>query len=88
MFRAAAYYDRIQSGLGDAFLDDIEIGFSKLRDFPLAWPRLSDTFRRTSLSRFPYAILYEVRADDVLVLAVGHLKRGPKFWMAAMRRQR
>ena len=36
--------------------------------------------RRFVLPRFTYSILYAVRDDDVLVVAVAHAKRRPGHW--------
>ncbi len=30
--------------------------------------------------RFPYAVLYAVEAGVMYVLAVGHVRRGPRYW--------
>jgi ParE toxin of type II toxin-antitoxin system, parDE len=87
IFRVAVFYDQVRYGLGDAFLSDIGSGFAQVRDFPLAWPVVVEPYRRYRLGRFPYGILYQARAADVLVLAVGHLKRGPRYWMSARQRQ-
>jgi len=32
------------------------------------------------VQRFPYGVLYQARADGVLVLAIMHLRRDPKVW--------
>ena len=36
--------------------------------------------RRGLLRRFPYSIIYRVRQDDILVLAVAHSRRSSSFW--------
>jgi hypothetical protein len=33
------------------------------------------------LPRFPYAIAYQVYSDRVVVLAVVHGNRAPRYWM-------
>lgn len=37
--------------------------------------------RRRLLRRFPYALLYKVKADAVCILAVMNLKRRPTYWV-------
>ena len=34
------------------------------------------------MSRFPYAIYYEVKEERVLVLAFAHHKRRPSYWIS------
>ena len=36
--------------------------------------------RRLLLRRFPYAVLYRVTGNEVLVVAVMHLHRRPGYW--------
>lgn len=43
---AVAYYDNINSELGDAFLDEIESTLERIAKFPKAWPELSANTRR------------------------------------------
>ena len=35
----------------------------------------------STFSRFPYAIVYSVRADALYVKAVMHLHRRPRYWL-------
>jgi hypothetical protein len=36
--------------------------------------------RRFLLPRFPFAVAYVIRGDDVLVLAIAHTRRRPGYW--------
>jgi hypothetical protein len=38
------------------------------------------------LHAFPYAVYFRSQDDNVVVLAVLHLRRNPKVWRARMRR--
>jgi toxin ParE1/3/4 len=37
-------------------------------------------YRRLNLARFPFAIIYRLRADTIYVIAVMHEKRHPDYW--------
>jgi hypothetical protein len=37
--------------------------------------------RRGLLRRFPYSVVYEVLPDEVIILAVAHTSRRPRFWI-------
>jgi hypothetical protein len=52
---ALAYYDSLDSLLGDKFREEVERLISLLLDFPNAWPELSLSTRRCRTKRFPYA---------------------------------
>ncbi|MGH7199704.1 MAG: type II toxin-antitoxin system RelE/ParE family toxin [Planctomycetaceae bacterium] len=36
--------------------------------------------RRQSLERFPYRVIFEVRQDEVRILAIFHHSRQPGYW--------
>ena len=37
--------------------------------------------RRARLEGFPYAVVYrELSAEEIEIVAVAHLRRGPKYW--------
>jgi hypothetical protein len=42
---------------------------------------LRGAVRRRLLRRFPYALLYKVKASGIRVLAVMNLKRRPAYWV-------
>jgi toxin ParE1/3/4 len=62
------------------------------RRAPRSFPRLQDVdatleIRRALLARFPYALVFLVREDEVRVLAVAHAKRRPGYWLSRVRRK-
>ncbi|OGQ52198.1 MAG: plasmid stabilization protein [Deltaproteobacteria bacterium RIFCSPLOWO2_02_FULL_53_8] len=74
------YYNEQRSGLGFEFAAEVKNTLERIRLFPDAWPLLSNRTRRCITNRFPYGIIYQVRHDMVLVVAIMHLKREPKIW--------
>ena len=77
---AAAYYAQARPGLGDAFLAEAQRAVSALASSPLAGPAVEGDVRWWLLARFPYSVLYRVRADHIRVLAIAHQKRRPLYW--------
>ena len=77
---AAQYYELESPGLGTAFLSEVERCCSAITEYPEAAPLVLGSIRRRLLRRFPYALLYRVRADAVRVLAVMNMKRRPTYW--------
>jgi hypothetical protein len=41
--------------------------------------------RRFKLARFPYCLAFQVRGDDIAVIAVAHQSRAPFYWRARAR---
>ena len=78
---AALFYDVESSGLGAAFLDEVERCTRILLHYPESGHIVLGFVRRLLLRRFPYALLYSVKKDTIRVLAVMNLKRRPMYWV-------
>ncbi len=63
-----------------AFALEIDHAIARILDAPLSYPIGRRGERRFVLDRFPYTILYRVRADHVYVTAVAHQSRRPGYW--------
>ncbi len=90
MEEAAGWYERRQRGLSARFLDEIERLQVKIAERPASYPRLdlpvSDlVVRRALLTRFPFALVFLDRENEVRVLAVAHTKRRPGYWLNRLR---
>jgi toxin ParE1/3/4 len=40
---------------------------------------------RVGLPRFPYAVVFLVRVEELRVLAIAHAKRRPGYWLSRVR---
>lgn len=78
---ATDYYDQIDPGLGDGFLEDVNDCLARILKFPHAWTKLRDKVRRCRTHRFPYSLVYEVDDEHVFILAVMHSSRKPNYWV-------
>ena len=77
---AALWYEERQPGLGDAFLDQFERTLRRIVAEPERWRKIRGDNRKLNFQRFPYAIVYSVRADALYIKAVMHLHRRPFYW--------
>jgi hypothetical protein len=73
-------YNGERPGLGFEFAEELQSALDRIRSFPEAWPLYSGRARRCVVSRFPYGVLYQIRSDRILVVAIMHLKRDPTTW--------
>lgn len=74
------YYDNIPEGLGDRFRAEVEVAISRILKLPRAWQPLSALTRRCRLKSFPYGVVYQIKSDEILLIAVTHLHREPSYW--------
>lgn len=77
---AAQYYELQATGLGTEFLDKIDAAIEDIRKYPDRWPILKTNIRRRLVHRFPYALLYRVDSDEIIIQATMHLRRRPDYW--------
>lgn len=81
MLDAARYYELQAPGLGDDFLDNIDAAVRDIGANPSRWPIIRSDIRRRLIHRFPYALLYRVDSDEVVIQATMHLHRRPDYWI-------
>jgi len=67
-------------GLGDEFLIALDEALKRIRRHPAGYSRIHRDVRRIIIHRFPYAILYRIYPDRILVIACVHGKRNPLRW--------
>jgi plasmid stabilization system protein ParE len=77
---AASHYESRQVGLGHRFVSSVESAIQSILDAPLTWPILEQDVRRRLARVFPYAILYSIEPEYVLILAVMHCHQQPGYW--------
>ena len=78
---AAQYYDLESSGLGAAFLKEVDRCLKSILKHPEAGPVISGVIHRRLLPGFPYGILYKIGPKEIRILAVMNLKRRPTYWV-------
>jgi plasmid stabilization system protein ParE len=77
---ARAWYAAQAPGLDRRFIHELISAGKRIVERPHAWPVLGDGVRRFRLGRFPYGLIYVVKGDEIVVLAVAHLHRKPNYW--------
>lgn len=77
---AAVWYDEQRHGLGEEFIVEIEQSLASAAASPHRYPIVFGDVRRTVARRFPYAVYFRVRSDNLIVLAVFHGRRNPAVW--------
>jgi toxin ParE1/3/4 len=73
------YRDRSHQAAAN-FLEELERAIDQVIRYPDRWPVYLHGTRRYKLSRFPYVLVYLLRDDTVVGIAVAHLSRKPGYW--------
>jgi plasmid stabilization system protein ParE len=81
MAEAKRYYERQQRGLGTMFQQEAAVSAKRILEQPLAWQIEIEPVRRFLFNRFPYKMLYAIRGERIIVLAVAHQHRNPDYWI-------
>jgi plasmid stabilization system protein ParE len=77
---AARFYEGQAPDLGARFLNEIDRLLKLLATYPeLGHPR-TRPIRTVRARRFPYSLVYQVVGDRLVVLAVAHQRRQPRYW--------
>lgn len=80
MYEAARYYESQASGLGIDFLSELEQAVTSITNSPMTWPKIEGELRRRLIQRFPFGILYYIESEEIVIVAVSHLRRRPGYW--------
>jgi toxin ParE2 len=77
---AARWYEQQRPNLGDDFLHEFGRTLQRILANPDRWRKIRGENRKLNFDRFPYAIIYMVRADTLYIKAIMHLHRRPFYW--------
>jgi plasmid stabilization system protein ParE len=81
MLEAAFFYEQQSGGLGQDFLRKVQSALDEIGRHPTRWPKVRGDIRRRLIHRFPYAVLYADQPQEVVVVAIMHLRRHPTYWI-------
>lgn len=79
-FEAIDYLNSEGEGLGYEFAIEVQRTIERIIQYPNAWHQLSRRTRRCRTKRFPYSIIYQIRTDKILIIAIMHMHRNPLHW--------
>jgi toxin ParE1/3/4 len=77
---AALYYVDREPVLGLRFVDSVEECIRRILEAPMRWRVVEEDVRRCLTHVFPFAVLYTVEPEYVLIVAVMHCSREPGYW--------
>ncbi|MSP73043.1 MAG: type II toxin-antitoxin system RelE/ParE family toxin [Myxococcales bacterium] len=77
MHSAARWYAGQRSGLGQEFVDELDLVLRQVAENPFPFQLVHRDARRAVVHRYPYGVLYRVEEDAVVVFCVIQLHRDP-----------
>jgi plasmid stabilization system protein ParE len=66
------------------FREELREAIEAVAADPRTWPRYGSRTRRYVLPRYPFSLVYILRAADVEVVAVAHGRRRPDYWRSRL----
>lgn len=77
---AALWYAERDQKVASRFLACVENAIERIVESPQRWRVIEEDIRRCLTHVFPYAILYTIESDYLLIVAVMHASREPGYW--------
>lgn len=76
------HYESCGGGLGYELEDEIDAVLEMILQFPRAAPQWRDRPDRrvAALDRFPFTPVYQIKAEEIVILALAHTSRRPGYW--------
>jgi hypothetical protein len=82
---AARWYSAQSRGLGSDLRREVKAAVARIVANPERFGILEEDIRCCLVHRFPYGILFAIRPDRILIVAVMHLHRAPGYWKSRVR---
>ena len=77
---AVQFYAETEIKIAQDFINAVEDAIFRIIESPKRYPVTNEDIRRCLIRKFPYAILYSIEDEYILIVAVMHCSRKPKYW--------
>lgn len=77
---AFEWYEARQIGLGNNFIEETDLLFQRIEEYPNVFPKAYRKLQRALLHRFPYAVYFVQNDGITTVFGVLHQRRNPTKW--------
>ncbi len=74
------WYQQQSVQLGEQFLDEANRSIKRIVTYPSSCTKIDNDLRRCLVNRFPYGLIYGIDEDTIVIVAVAHLHRKPRYW--------
>jgi plasmid stabilization system protein ParE len=77
---AVEWYEQQSKGASRGFLDELDHVVLLVNTYPLSATLIEPEIRRFLFISYPYALIYGIHEDTIVVIAVAHQQREPRYW--------
>ena len=86
-YQSAAIYSEQRFGLGEAFIQAVELSIKLISQDPERSQSLGNDIRIFQMQRFPYYLFYHhiSGSDSISIYAVAHHSRKQGYWRSRLR---
>lgn len=77
---ALEWYEQKSQGLGKEFLRCMDAVVCHISRSPKLFPEVYKNVRRALIRRFPFSVFYILAEEQIIVLAVLHVRKDPQRW--------
>lgn len=78
IIEAYLYYEEKRLGLGEEFLEHLNVYFDRIITNPKHFPQKRKPYREAFIKRFPYLIIYEITNRKVIVYSIFNTWQNPE----------
>ena len=71
------FYESKSIGLGERFLDNLDLYFDRIQNFPEHYQIKRKPYREAFVKKFPFVIVFEILENEIVIYAVFHSSRNP-----------
>lgn len=77
---AVQYYSAIDPKLGERLIKEFEASLDRIQRFPSGWRPIDSELRQCVVKGFPYVVIYALRGEEIIVVALANTHRRPRYW--------
>ncbi len=78
---ALRWYRTRSESTADRYEANLEAALAQILSYPQMFPTLDYLHRYVKIERFPYVVVYRIDPDRIVVIAVAHARRRPRYWL-------
>ncbi|MBD3905933.1 type II toxin-antitoxin system RelE/ParE family toxin [Chryseobacterium sp. Ch-15] len=71
------WYNSKQVGLGEKFIQQVELYFSRIQNNPKHFPLKKRNLREAYIQKFPFVIIYQIIGNHIIVFTVFNSHQNP-----------
>jgi toxin ParE1/3/4 len=78
--QCGTWFNALECNLAERFIANVEAALESIGQYPRLSAEIEQDIRRKLTRVFPYALLYTIEPNRILVLAVMHCGQEPRYW--------